>query len=300
MAPVKKLYRSNDSVFAGVCAGFAEYLDIDAVIVRILAVLLGVVSGFFPMLVLYVLTAVILPRRPVVDPSTIPCAAYVPTRQEPGCQEQGPWAQQPQQPGPTPSASSDPVFQPTERIPYAEQWQAVPQPDASPDSDSALSASAKTGVVIGLLLLFVGIAGFIGTIVADIVWWQLWPAFFLLAGLMLMLVPSAHMPFLDRFSLGISVIAMGVVALALSVGVLAWSSVSMAFANLWPVLIIASGLIVIGSALRNGVFGLVAAACVVGCCVAALTVYAVPGYLDSVVMDMPFIDPRIFDINPWI
>ena len=31
----KKLYRSNDRVFGGVCAGFAEYMDFDPVAVRL-------------------------------------------------------------------------------------------------------------------------------------------------------------------------------------------------------------------------------------------------------------------------
>ena len=31
----KKLHRSNDRVFGGVCAGFAEYMDFDPVAVRL-------------------------------------------------------------------------------------------------------------------------------------------------------------------------------------------------------------------------------------------------------------------------
>ena len=42
---VKRLYRSrNDRMIAGVCAGLAEYLDIDPTIVRLLFVL-GFVAG---------------------------------------------------------------------------------------------------------------------------------------------------------------------------------------------------------------------------------------------------------------
>jgi phage shock protein PspC (stress-responsive transcriptional regulator) len=42
---VKRLYRSrNDRMIAGVCAGLADYLDIDPTIVRLLFVL-GFVAG---------------------------------------------------------------------------------------------------------------------------------------------------------------------------------------------------------------------------------------------------------------
>lgn len=261
MAAAKKLYRSNDSVLAGVCAGFAEYLDIDPVIVRILATLLAITTGGI-VLIAYIALWAILPKQPMVDPGAIPCAAYVPMPQEPG-------------------------------------FQNVPQPDESPDAANALSGGAKAGVIIGLLLLSIGIAGFLSSIIVDVAWWQLWPAFFLLAGLMLMLVPSTHMAFLNRFSLGISIMALSVVALGVSVGVLSWNTIALSFANMWPVLDIAGGLVILGIALKNRLFGLAAAACVVACCAAALTVYAVPGYLDSVTMDTYFTNPQLFDVNPW-
>ena len=35
MSNGKKIYRSNDRVIAGVCGGLAEYLDVDATIVRL-------------------------------------------------------------------------------------------------------------------------------------------------------------------------------------------------------------------------------------------------------------------------
>ena len=43
--PVKRLYRSTDDrMIAGVCAGLAEYIDIDPTIVRLLFVL-GLLAG---------------------------------------------------------------------------------------------------------------------------------------------------------------------------------------------------------------------------------------------------------------
>jgi phage shock protein C len=54
----KKLYRSRtDRMIAGVCGGLAEYFGIDAVIVRLLAlVLLFTGPGLFVYLIMWVIT----------------------------------------------------------------------------------------------------------------------------------------------------------------------------------------------------------------------------------------------------
>lgn len=61
----KKLYRSNtNKVFAGICGGFGEYLDVDPVILRVIAVILMFITfsvAFFAYLVLWV----VIPQEPV-------------------------------------------------------------------------------------------------------------------------------------------------------------------------------------------------------------------------------------------
>lgn len=62
---VKKLYRSStDKMISGVCAGIAEYYSIDPTLVRIGTVILLFVTGFFPMLIGYIICAAIIPERP--------------------------------------------------------------------------------------------------------------------------------------------------------------------------------------------------------------------------------------------
>lgn len=58
----KKLYKSNDKVLFGVCGGFAEYFQIDVVMVRILWVISVMVFGFgfLP----YIICAIVMPQRP--------------------------------------------------------------------------------------------------------------------------------------------------------------------------------------------------------------------------------------------
>ena len=59
---MKKLYRSTtNKTIAGVCAGLAEYLNIDPTIVRVIWALVGL-SGAG--LVAYLVCALIIPEKP--------------------------------------------------------------------------------------------------------------------------------------------------------------------------------------------------------------------------------------------
>ena len=62
----KKIYKSReDRAISGVCAGLAEYFDIDVVIVRLLMVIFCFIS-FGVALVAYIVAAVIIPEEPTV------------------------------------------------------------------------------------------------------------------------------------------------------------------------------------------------------------------------------------------
>lgn len=58
-----RLYRSNNKMLAGVCAGVAEYLNIDPTVTRVLAVVLFF-TPFIPMLLVYLFVCLIVPNRP--------------------------------------------------------------------------------------------------------------------------------------------------------------------------------------------------------------------------------------------
>jgi len=61
----RKLYRDpREGVLAGVCAGAAEYLDIDRTVMRVLAVLAAVFTLVVPTLVVYVALWFMVPVRP--------------------------------------------------------------------------------------------------------------------------------------------------------------------------------------------------------------------------------------------
>jgi phage shock protein C len=63
MDPNRKLYRSKTNrKLAGVCGGLAQYLNVDATVIRVLFVLLAVLGGSG--LVLYLAMWIIVPNEP--------------------------------------------------------------------------------------------------------------------------------------------------------------------------------------------------------------------------------------------
>ena len=57
----KKLRRSRNSMIAGVCAGIAEYFNLDPTLVRVAYVILSAVSAGFPGLLLYIILILVMP-----------------------------------------------------------------------------------------------------------------------------------------------------------------------------------------------------------------------------------------------
>lgn len=60
----KKLMRSHNRMVAGVCAGFAEYFDLDVSLVRLGYVILSVLSAAFPGILVYIIAWIIIPEDP--------------------------------------------------------------------------------------------------------------------------------------------------------------------------------------------------------------------------------------------
>ena len=58
----KKLYRSNDRVLGGVCAGMAEYFDLDITLVRLGYALLTFCTAFSGVIV-YIVAWIVIPAK---------------------------------------------------------------------------------------------------------------------------------------------------------------------------------------------------------------------------------------------
>lgn len=59
----KKLTKSNNKSLAGVCAGIAEYFDLDPTVVRVAYVALSLFSAAFPGVLLYIILALVMPAK---------------------------------------------------------------------------------------------------------------------------------------------------------------------------------------------------------------------------------------------
>ncbi len=60
----KKLYKSHKKMICGVCAGIAEYFNIDPTIVRLITVLLSL-GGIGLGVIIYIIAAIIMPFQPI-------------------------------------------------------------------------------------------------------------------------------------------------------------------------------------------------------------------------------------------
>ena len=58
-----RLTRSNEKVIAGVCAGLAEYFDLDPTLVRIAYILVSIFSAAFPGILVYIILWFVMPPK---------------------------------------------------------------------------------------------------------------------------------------------------------------------------------------------------------------------------------------------
>ena len=75
--PSKKLMRSRTaSKIAGVCGGFADYLDLDVTLVRIVWLMVAFVGGWG--LIGYLIAWIAMPEEPLQKPATVAAEAPIP------------------------------------------------------------------------------------------------------------------------------------------------------------------------------------------------------------------------------
>ena len=61
---MKRLYKSEeDKVLSGVAGGVAEYYEIDPVLIRLIVIFVTIVTGIFPMALMYLIAALVIPKK---------------------------------------------------------------------------------------------------------------------------------------------------------------------------------------------------------------------------------------------
>jgi phage shock protein C len=64
------LYRSRDGAILGVCKGLAEYLDFPVFWMRVIALALLVLSGIWPLVIVYFVAALLIKPEPILPLET--------------------------------------------------------------------------------------------------------------------------------------------------------------------------------------------------------------------------------------
>ena len=189
MAEAKKLQRSGDEAIAGVCAGIADRFDVDPLVVRILAVLFAIVT-FGLVLPIYAVIWLVIPKR--LDASIpIDCAAYVPAELEGYTSSDSCGRARTRSRG---EAPVPPVgFSLDEgRVVENHVVQPVEKPEDCPCETGGMMGWSRFCVWVGSIILALEVVAVFDIVVEGVMWWQLWPLTFTVAGFVLMLVPSSR------------------------------------------------------------------------------------------------------------
>lgn len=173
----RKLYRSrDDQMLGGVCAGIADYFEMDASIVRMLAVVLAVV-GNAAVVIAYIVMWVVVPETPLDHVSTEPSAAPVAVPDSPTPVVSAAAAAAPASTTPVESPASTPVMTAAPSTQLSEQVQ----------------GGIRSGVVwFGVILIVFGALLLVDLVYPDLSIWGFWPAtllglFFVAGGIHTML-----------------------------------------------------------------------------------------------------------------
>ena len=258
----KRLFRAREDAYVGgVCAGIAAYYDLDAIVVRILAILIaGLTLG-------------------------LGCLAYI-----------GLWARLPLEPEST--APYDVTPESAESNAFGCVDCASGSSFQSDDPVSSLPLVARLAVAAGLMLLFLAVAINVSPLVPGTRWWQFWPLGLLMAGLCLIIIPIRTRFETAWHALGIALTSLSAAVLPMSLGIMSWHTVVNSLQLLWPIAVLAVVLAIAGFVRKTDVLVLAASFCVVAYCLMALTFCVVPGQIEVFLLQNPAGHPlRISFVN---
>lgn len=221
----RKLYRSReDRMIAGVCGGLAEYFDVDATFVRLIA-LIGLIVGFGSIGVAYLVMMVVVPEKPL----------------EPGSVTAPP----PPPPARPATSAAEPAAAPNASAAH-DAWT---PPPAAPVTPTAVRTGSHSGVWFGTILVAIGAVMLAARFVPGLSWWALWPVVIVAAGLVKCVTRGRTGWSIARAFDGLETIAFGLLLLAWTTG-LVGTDIWWRLVMMWPVLLISAGLGILGGALK--------------------------------------------------
>ena len=248
----KRACRSRDAYLGGVCAGLAEYYDLDPIVVRILTVLITIMTLGLGVLVYVILWV----RLPLEDEAGVLYEI-------------------------TPESAESNTFGSVDC-----QTGRATRKDRETDVDGA-SMLARLAVAVSIVLVFLIVAMNISPLVPGIELWQFWPVAFLVVGLCLIIIPIPTKHEAAWHALGIVLTSVSATIVPMALGMLSWSTVPNALSQAWLFIAAAAVLFIFGLYRDIEALPIVAAFFIVAFCLVALTMCASPGDVESLLFHMP-------------
>ena len=146
----------------------------------------------------------------------------------------------------------------------------------------------RTALLIGSLLLTLGVSVLASEFVLGASWWQFWPLVLVVLGILRMVLPDSEGWRLDGFAGGFVVFCVGATLMPMSLGIVAWRTIGVMIAHVWPLLCIALGCFVLGCVLKSSVLKLAASLVFAVFCAAGLLLFGVPGPVGELVLMAPY------------
>ena len=240
----RQLYRSRNALLGGVCAGIAERLDADAIVVRIFVVLLACVTFGLGVLA-YIALWVNLPLEPEgpepfeITPEFAESSAYGIVQYPDGTAGQ--------RGGSSAGGQSD-----------------------------GLPVIVRVALAAGLMVLFLVVAMNISPLVPGTNWWQFWPIGFMIVGLCLIVMPFKGDYDMLWHGSGIVLTSLFAVLLPVTLGITPIGELIPAVVTFWPLLVIALIMLVYGVMAHDKRFVIASSIIVAALCLMALYQFALP------------------------
>lgn len=258
----KKLYRSRNAEIAGVCAGIADYYDLDALVVRILAILITMSTLGMAAIAYFVLWA------------------HLPL--------------EPQQLGPYDVSFESPELSGHATVNY------YLLPEQSLEKEKAklplggLSIAARMFIVVVFFLFFLILSANLSPLIEGARWWQFWPLLLLAVGLFFLVVPMRLHYVVAWHAAGLVLTALSIILLPMSLGTVSWLTVSYTFTLFGPIFLIAVVLFGIGIWMHANYVLLMGALCFVLFCGLGVFFCMLPGAYETSLL--PFQSFSVFTI----
>jgi phage shock protein C len=295
----KRLCKSSNAVIGGVCGGIAEYFDIDATLVRILAVALLVVGWGVPA-ILYVIFLIVLPpdsakaqgyvdaraeaTRPQYDYTVASAGSDQPPPPDPTTRVKAPRTHMPGEEGKAtafatfedslPGSYQDDAYANAYAYSYVDSQdvtQSFPY-STKPSSQQSVSQDTRTAQSVAesvksnspLILVIGAVLIGVGVIAllsnfVHISLWRFWPVVLIVVGVVCLFTPGNKGWSLERAGNSIVLITVGLALLAWMLQVIQTRVFVMAFLEFWPVLLVIAGIFIIGAARKSSVVKLASA-----------------------------------------